>query len=158
MYSHDSKDSKIKEQKGKSSNKNMKESLLLAQQKKEEIYEQMKEERFDKILDYLELHPEQTAYSLNKIFKWNIRYINESLKELADSGLIKLEKKIEKNRLKLIASPLTIKDATWDTFREENIKDPAIQKLISKTYANGGSVWIHKENNEVYELRPPKNQ
>ncbi len=136
----------------------MKESLLLAHQKKEEIQEQLKEERFDKILDYLELHPEQTAYSLNKIFKWNIRYINESLKELADSGLIKLEKKIEKNRLKLVASPLTVKVVSWDTFREENIKDPAIQNLINKTYSNGGSVWIHKENNEVYELRPPINQ
>lgn len=35
-------------------------------------------------------------------------------KELADSGLIKLEKKIEKNRFKLIASPLTIKDVNCD--------------------------------------------
>ena len=154
MYSQDSEIAKQQKDRNKSSKENMKKSLIIAHQKKEELYEQLKEERFDKIMDYLELHPGQTAYSLNKIFKWNIRYINESLKELAEIGLIKLEKKIEKNRVKLIASPLTVKDVTWDTFREENVNDPDIQKLITKTYATGGSVWIHKDNHEVYELRP----
>lgn len=134
---------------------NLKDSLPKARKKKEERDDKMKDERQEKILEYIEAYPGQTSYSLNKVFHYNLRYISDLLKDLEENGLIKLEKKTENNRTKLVASPLTVNDVTWDSFSETIVNDPVIQLLIQKTMNGGGSVWIHKSDGNIIELRPP---
>ena len=132
----------------------LKESLIKARKIKEEKQELLRERRQEKILAYLSDHPGQTAYKLSKVLNINSKYIANVLQELSEAGLIKLEKVEEQNKIKFMASPLTIRDVDWDNFHEENLNDPIIQYLIDKTMNKGGSVILHKKNGEEVELKP----
>lgn len=117
-------------------------------------WEEQREERALELYDYIENRPNQTAYSLAKRFPYPLRTIQLLLGLLEDENLIKIEQVIENGRIKKIARVIEVKDVTYDTFNEELVPDPVVQKLIHKTLQKGASVFIYQNNGSKIELKP----
>ncbi|OLS21719.1 MAG: hypothetical protein HeimC3_34040 [Candidatus Heimdallarchaeota archaeon LC_3] len=123
----------------------------------QEKWSKLREERMEKIYDYLEVHKNQehTAYSLAKSLKITLSTVQQLLDNLFTDGLIILEQKVEKNRVKKTAR---IKRVNEFVFTELSENNPKLEQMINKAHEKGLSVWIHKKDGTKYEITKSKKE
>jgi DNA-binding transcriptional ArsR family regulator len=118
-----------------------------------EKWSKLREERMERIYDYLESHKreEHTAYSLSKALSLNLSTVQQLIETLFVDGLVVVENAIENNRVKRI---VRVKRANEVTLTELSERNPKLDLLIDKAHAKGLSVWIHRIDGTKYEIPP----
>ena len=116
-----------------------------------------REKRGQKLYEYIKKHYGETAYSLAKKLKWPLTSVQELVDELIASGFLRIEEITEDGRLKKKLYPLKLKDATYTDFNEEELSDPLIKNIVNRAQEKGFSIYIHRKDGTVIELKPNSN-